>query len=378
MKRLPDWIEALANKARIGGARVLRDDGPFSLEAGAEVAKRLEEFRYRRNMTQGQVARAMGIEAVDFSKRFNAADETLLRAIDKWLEEQEIRRRGGKAAGAGVALTSVVEHIFAGARFAGETACIVLAHGPAGIGKTVAAQAIQSDTPGALYIRISTMGQTALAVMEEIALADRIPLSGSRAALFRKLQERFMDSGRLLLVDEIHKLEGRRHDEALHALRDLHDATGIPMLWLGMSNLAAYIQAGHASGYEPLDQLHSRIGLWLDLNQAAAKGGGGGGGHGGGGPGLATLEDVRRFLALRQLRISPEGEAYLLALVNQVGGGGYRALDKLLKLAAKLAGSGEITAEILRGLQAARLGDAAAAALETRMETPTVLVKGCA
>jgi hypothetical protein len=43
------------------------------------------------------------------------------------------------------------------------------------------------------------------------------------------------------IADELHKLASRRHDEVLHMLRDLHDATGMPMLWIGAPSLAAYL-----------------------------------------------------------------------------------------------------------------------------------------
>ena len=198
-----------------------------------------------------------------------------------------------------------------------------------------------------------------MAVLEAIGEALRLNEKPTRARLFAAIEAVLRDTGRLLIVDEIHKLEGRRHDEALHCLRDLHDATGIPMLWLGMTNIAHYIQAGHAKGYEPLDQIYSRITLWLDLTEVAQGTDGG--------PGLASVEDIRRFLAARQLRITPDGEAYLQALANEFGGGAYRALDKLLQLAAKFAKGAVIDAAMLRAIQARRLGVSASAVLETRM-----------
>ena len=367
MKRFPDWIGDLTNRARIAGPRACDDAKPFTLEAGAEVVRRLADYEARRRVSRGGVALRMGKSEDWLYTGVNECRESVLREVDKFLEAKQLRGqgRGQAAGGAGLAMTSVVERIFAGARWAQQCDCIVLATGPAGVGKTMAAQAICADTPGAIYISIRTMGQTALAVMEGIAAVLRLPMAKTRARLFASIEEVLRDTGRLIVVDEIHKLTGKRNDESIHALRDLFDATGCPMLWLGMPEIAAYIRAGNARGYERLDQVCSRIGLFLDLESAAAQDGGGDDG-----PGalrLATMEDVRRFLALRQVRITRDGETYLLALVNQVGAGGYRALGKLLQLATKLAGDGEITAEMLRSIQQTRLGVPAAQALESRI-----------
>jgi hypothetical protein len=51
-------------------------------------------------------------------------------------------------------------------------------------------------------------------------------------------------SERLILIDEVHKLINptRSNDSALHMLRDLHDNTGCPMLWVGTSDILTHIQ----------------------------------------------------------------------------------------------------------------------------------------
>ena len=361
MKREPDWIAALTDQSRImGSSRVFRDDQAFTLEEAGEVIRRLLERLDRVKRSRDWAATAMGMMPGKLSGAINGTlenPETIIRTIDKWLETEHLRETASRPAG--FVKTAVAEQIFAVARYCLESAGIALVHGPAGIGKSFAAAAIRAETPGAIYISIRTAGQTAMAVMEQISAALRLHEKPTRARLFGAIEGVLRETGRLLIVDEIHKLEGRRHDEALHCLRDLHDATGIPMLWLGMSNLATYIHAGHAKGYEPLDQIYSRIGLWLDLTQAAERTDGG--------PGLATIEDIRAMLAARQIRMTPDGEGYLLMLASEFGAGAFRSVDKLLQFAVKLARGEVITAEMLRGIQARRLGMRAVSALESRM-----------
>ena len=60
MKRFPDWIGDLTNRARIAGPRACDDAKPFTLEAGAEVVRRLADYEARRRVSRGGVALRMG------------------------------------------------------------------------------------------------------------------------------------------------------------------------------------------------------------------------------------------------------------------------------------------------------------------------------
>lgn len=366
--KTPDWARDFVNGARIAGPRVLLDGQAFSRAAAAEIVRRLAELQERRGMTAGRVARGLGMEEAALAAGIASADERILRALDAWMEQQQSKTGNG-----GFATTGAAERIFAAMRWAQEIGGIVAVYGPAGAGKTTALQAACGMTPGAIFTSVCAMGVTGKAVLEPIAAVLGVPMAASRSVLFRDLVDALEDSGRLIVIDEIQRLADRRHDEGLHALRDLQDATGVPMIWAGMPTFARYLQQGRARGFEPLDQLHSRISLWLDLEEPASgsKGGPGGGN-------LASIEDVRRFLERRQLRFTPDGERWVLALVNQPGAGAWRALDKLLPLVAKLAAGRPITADMLRGVQAMRLGLHAAEVMENGMAARETLREGVA
>jgi hypothetical protein len=47
-------------------------------------------------------------------------------------------------------------------------------HGPAGTGKTITAKAIRAETPGSIYIRVTTAGQSKLAVLQALCTALRL------------------------------------------------------------------------------------------------------------------------------------------------------------------------------------------------------------
>lgn len=362
-----DWLNRLTEEARIlGEARMLRDDQEITPDIAEQIVKKLREHLERVKKSEAWAAKSMAISATTLSEvlggTYAAKSEKHYRAIDKWIELQILKENAPRPSGF-VKSIDVSMQIYRAARLAMETSSIVMVHGPAGIGKTITAQAIRAETPGSIFISITTAGQRKLAVLSLISTALRLPaMKFTSHDLFQQIVDTLKGTGRLLFVDEVHKLEGRQKDEALHCLRDLHDATEIPMLWLGMSSIAKYIQTGQAKGYESLDQLHSRIGFWLNLTEAANADGPGGG--------LYSIEDIRSIITAGKLRITPDGARYLQMLANIPGQGALRSVDKLLKLAAKHSekNNSVIDANILRSIQASRLGIAVAEGVERQME----------
>ncbi len=340
-------------------ACVCREGQAVTAEMAAEVVSRLVGYLRSTGKTQAWAATAMGIGgaalAAAVGEAYAAEHEETIRAVDRWLEMEL-----GRQAETKYVRTGVAEKIVAAGRFAVRSGGIVLVTGPAGIGKTLAAKALAEEVPGSIFTTIHAAGITSPAVMEGIAEAMPLRLGWklTSARMYTTLEKALRDTGRLLIVDEVHRLAARRKDEALHVLRDLGDGAGIPQLWLGMSAIKQYIQAGRSDG-EALDQLASRIGLFLDLAEDAQADDGG--------RRMTSVEDVRRFLAARKIRVTPGAEGYLLALVNELGAGAFRAVDKILQMAVTLARGAVIDEELLRGIQIRRLGMNAATSLESRM-----------
>jgi DNA transposition AAA+ family ATPase len=345
------WAQRLAEQARIlGEARMLRDEQPLTDELTKAVIARFKEYLARAQKSETWAAKSVGIASSTLNQVVNgtyAGDvEKMVRQLDKWLEQQILREQAPKPGG--FVKTRVAEQIYGVARWIQKINAIGLVHGPAGVGKSITAQAVRAETPGSLFISITTAGQSKLAVLEALARAMRLTgLTLTANNLFNLLVEELKDTNRLVIVDEVHKLEGRRKDEALHTLRDLHDQTGCPMLWLGMTNIANYIQQGKTK-FEPLDQIASRIKFWLNLT-AVANGDDGG-------PGLYTIDDVRRWLAAQKIRVADDAVRYLQMIANEPQMGGLRTCDGLLRVARVLAGDAPITADLLRSIFADQRG----------------------
>jgi len=245
--------------------------------------------------------------------------------------------------------------------------------GPAGCGKSLCADYLRSEIPGSILIRVTTAGASKVAVLD--MLAQQLRLTGLQLAsyyvqqqILQTLKPNGVSSGRLIIVDEAHKLIIKRKDEGLHTLRDLADETECPMLLLGTKNLHSYIHAGR-SQYEALDQMSSRASAWLDLTEIVAQGAPAPDGPNG--LRLHGVEDIKRIVTAQGLKLvkseadssgdaiglTPDALLFLAKAANATCGGCLRTVKWILLFVRDQFGPGDVvTADDMERLQAARIG----------------------
>ncbi|HUO10076.1 MAG TPA: AAA family ATPase [Phycisphaerae bacterium] len=343
---------------------MLRDEQPLTDELRNAVISRLQKFLESTKKSADTAARSMGISAATLSQvlsgNYGADTEKHIRTIDRWTEQQIMREAAPKPPG--YVLTNVAEQIYGVVRWGMKTGGIVVIHGPNGCGKTMTLQTIRAETPGCIYISINSSGRKVRSVLETLSQALRmgnVKLSGSQ--MFTQIVSVLKDTGRLIIVDECHKLAGRSNDDALHVLRDLHDATGCPMVWAGNGKIADYIQEGKTGGHDPLDQIFGRISVWLNLTELASDGGDDGNR-------LYTVSDIQKVFSASKLRITPDAARYLMLLANDSSFGCLRAAKNLALMAEMMAKDGPITADLLRTIQRHRLGRRGAELVDAQLE----------
>jgi len=364
---LPEhWSKRLETEARLlGDARMLRDDQELTPELTTAIITRFRELLARLGKSEGWAARSLSIKPSTLSQvlsgNYAGDTESRIRQIDKWTEIQLARESAPKD-DRFVKTTTALEIIgVAKMAMRHNEPGIYIVHGPSGIGKTMTAQFLRGEIPGSVLMRISTAGMSKLAVYD--TLAKQLRLTGLKLTSYQ-LQEQLVtllkDSGRLIIVDEVHKLCGRQKDEGLHALRDLHDLTGCPMLWIGTADIANYIETAR-NDRDSVEQIYGRVKWWLDLTYAASRSDGG--------PGLHNVDDIRKVLAGMQVRATGEAEQYLKELSNKPKMGGLRTVAILVGLLMSKPGADgrAITLEMLEDLQRERLGVRAAGQLEKDM-----------
>jgi DNA transposition AAA+ family ATPase len=305
-----------------------------------------------------EIGRALGIGS-------GAVSDVLLRLyvgpwqetvidLDLWLEQELKRQRVPMPTE--FVTTRVAEAVMTVAEVASALKGIGVVYGWAGIGKTTALQAVAAQKPGAVFTSIKTTSATPLGILQQIAagMGLRDVYNNNQRGMQTRLEQMLKGTPRLIIIDEIHKLCGTKDDKTLHVLRDLYDATNVPMLWSGTIDLVAYLDRQQAKGREPLAQIRSRICVARDLCDMAGAGGGGddGGGAGAGaGAPLYTVEEIRRVFAKCQMRLAPDALRYLSKLANLADSGALRTCRNLVVIAVKInaaSGATVLTAPMLQ------------------------------
>ncbi|MCC6424875.1 MAG: AAA family ATPase [Phycisphaerales bacterium] len=365
------WIDRLAEEARIlGEARMLRDDQELTPEIEAAIIRRVKDYQQRSGKSQQVLARAFAISPATVSEilagTYKGDSETIIRRVDKGLEQLLVKEAAPKVPG--FLKTSAALDMIGLAKRVHRIGGIGIITGPSGCGKSMTAEFLRSEIIGSILIRITTAGASKLAVLDMIARQLRI--TGLKLTAYQVEQQIFAilkNSGRMIIVDEAHKLTLKRRDEGLHCLRDLHDEAGCPLMLIGTANLKTYVQGG-ASEFEALDQVFGRTSCWLDLSEKLAAGeeGGGGGGT------LHSVDDIRLFLSSQQIKLvrdesgkvgenemgmTDDAVMYLVRKANERAGGCLRVVKWLVLLARDHGKPGAIVnAASLDLLQGRRIG----------------------
>lgn len=375
--RARSQMDRLRDQARIlGESRMILGDDAAAVtdEQQVQVTEAVRAYCLRVGRKHAQVARAIGVSAAVvsqvLSRTYKGDWQAVVIALDRWLEEESKRDAAPKPTE--FVWTKVAEEILTVAEICSAQGCIGLVYDRygSGIGKTIALQAIAADKPGAVYLSVQTAAATPLGVLRQVGKAVRAEVSNTHQASVRVWMDAvcrvLAGSGRLLLVDEIHKLCGLKDDKALHVLRDLHDATGCPQLWCGTTDLVAYLGQGKARGREPLAQIRSRIGISRDLRERVGEGP-----DGGGGQPLFSIEEVRKVFARSKLRLAPDAVRYLSLLSGLPDSGALRTCKYLVVMATRIneaRGATALTADHLRSAHRLLVSRSSADLVEARME----------
>jgi DNA transposition AAA+ family ATPase len=326
-----DFNEFLRDRDRVLiAAWTLPNEGTLTDAQREQALRNFDSYRRLRDISLADVVRQVGTphestirELLKGTYRENADQH--IRALNLWVE-QHARQQAVKLKGRFVQ-TGIAMDILHVARLVRENQTMGLVVGPAGIGKTRCAEALHEAYVGSILLMIrsgaySPRGFTSM-LAEKLGVHRRLRRSdGAEPSQLERVIERLRGSGRLLIVDEAHKLT----NEGLELLREIHDATQCPVFMPATKDLQERIQRTADPDH---GQLYSRVDIMYPLTQGRDISSGG--------RALFMVEEIRKLYELTPIRLSPDAERYLQGVANELGCGSLRRCRILLLNAARRA-----------------------------------------
>ena len=347
-----DMVSQESNVGRT--ARMLDETTVLKPNQRADIIDRCKRFIDESDYTQAAIGRELDLSTSTMSEllrdrwKGKTGDKHLVR-IHNWLELAA--RRDSIVRSREFVKHTVAAEILTVAGVVAETCQIGVIFGPARIGKTFTLKAIEGDqrfgNPVVVTVNEATVRPFALC--RSICERFEVPTHGTFDAVLRRLTARLVGTKRMLVFDEADLATY----PALEMVRQLHDATGCPILFAGKPRIYEHLgfrKLGEFS--ESLDQMGGRIAIKRDLTERT---------RGESGEPLYTREDVRAMIKQSglKLHVSPEAEKWLQGRASTLGMGGIGKAMVMLYLAAKVAyaqGDETITPQHLSAVEDLTMG----------------------
>lgn len=230
-------------------------EGPV-LDVRGQVLALIES----KQASQAEVAREAGMSSSAVSRWLkgeypgdNAAQEEKLRL---WLDQRARQTTFDMPEGPGFIPTRTAERVIAALSYGQMAGDLVVAHGPAGIGKSEAISHYMETRPNVWVGTMAPTMSSARACLEEVlyALGVRETRGISSASMQRLAISRVEGKRGLIVVDEAQHLSL----PALETLRAVHDAAKVGLALVGNEHVYARLTGNGKTAL--FAQLHSRIG----------------------------------------------------------------------------------------------------------------------
>ncbi len=312
-----------------------------------------------KKITNGQLARMIGVSAGTVSDvlRGKYAGDTgeILRQAEAAISEWYNCRSA--PAGPRFVMIRIARELFTVVKATSKHRGIGVVTGPSGCGKTLAQTAVRRlDFPSAVAVEVNPGCASPRSFLRAMIQAERAASAGitgrrgrracaehvySTAEAFNRIVDRLAGSGRLILIDEADNLR----NSTFNVIRQLHDATGCPVVLVGRPPLHAKISRTMRD--ESIGG--SLVGRICVEHQLRPKATGDSGDEW-----LFTVDEVVAMLDQYKLRYTPDAARWLCILANvsavdgQREGGALRYAVKVLEMAMTLNQGEQLTVPMLR------------------------------
>jgi len=299
------------------------EEGPLTDQQREQIRETVRSHLKEHGITRLELCRQVAYGESTLSEvlknTYKAANcDVILRKLNGWLDDDARRRARSQPLGfysTSIFLTIRALAVFAkgNARIAGsarkddvqqESARIAVGWGPAGCGKSIGARALAAEDPLSILIRLKTGSFSGTGLAKLICESAGWRGGWKGASLIDFVFQKLQDSGRLLIVDEGHRLRFN----GCEFLRDLADVCGIPILILATrefyDKLAKIRTTGGGMNYA---QFTRRVGYVCDLTRGED-------GKGGTKRPIFSEDEVRAIFRADSVRVLPDALDVLQAI----------------------------------------------------------------
>lgn len=334
-----DVPSKLAQAARVREARMLPVAGRLTEEQRDAVREDVAGYITKRELGLDDVADDIGLRKGDVERFLNdGAGDRRTRQFNDWLNDR--LRRDDPQLPRGMVSTTVTERMVGVVKATSQHGTMGLIIGPAGVGKSLVLKACESGlVPGCVHVECHSGTRNprpfaswlARQVSTKGRIGSTIPHGTQRAMshLVGDLIDRLRVHRRVLLIDEAHYLT----KAALNITRDIHKQAGVPVVLVGSRDVAETLN--------DFTEFHGQFGSLFtytyNVGEAQASRG----------RPLYSVDEVARFAASMDIKLTKRGAIRLTELGCILGWGGLRRVQQVLLNARVMADEGQSIDDVL-------------------------------
>jgi len=301
-------------------SRMIPPNQKLSGEQTEAIRSHFLEYAKSRGLKLHQIANEVGYSKGTLSE-FNSgkyAGDTseVARAINVWME-RDARRQQAKRPKDYVQtwIADDMRTVIYQADRNSMMAAIVV---PAGAGKTKVLKAMAEELRGLYIYCVSGMSERDLfrAIAEPLGWSK---VSGTRGELRRFIVEKLADTNRILFLDEAHQLGAR-----IGCIRGIHDEAHVAIVFAGTDEILRHVN-DRAHGRGQFSSRTIRYNAIDFVRNAEAPGGGDGKGRD-----LFTIEEIKAFFAMKEIRVDRDALQMLWALACLPNYGTLRTVEHVV------------------------------------------------
>lgn len=306
-------------------ARMADGNKPLNQEQHNAIIDHFEGYIAKHGITLAQVGREIRYAESTLSQwrknEYRGDMDTVSRAVNNWMERDARRRAAEKPKDC--ISTFAADTIRSIIQTADEQNLMAAIVAPSGCGKTKVLQVIHEQTRGIMIT--ANQASTARGNLVSLARAcGRNNDSGSSSILLRDIIDRLTGTRRMVLIDEAHLL-----GKSIGHIRSIYDQAGVPIIMVGTADILRMID-DRTDGRGQFSSRTIRCNL-LDLVRNAEDPDGNAAGRD-----LFTIEEIKAYFAMRQMRLADDGLRLAWALACLPNHGCLRLVGNLAAIAAKM------------------------------------------